>query len=160
MSTKDDLSSQVPTLVGPNWIIWEAQMKAYLRTKGLWQLVTGNEQRPVSWPPGRHAVTARVGTDTTPAREAVAAVHFPTNEEITLRFKEQADWDNKDDQALGIITLKISHSLRTHIGDERQEALGAICPPLSRLQAPPQFLTISLKSSTCAFTPQGIQPPT
>src|SRR5258705_8068904 len=28
------------------------------------------------------------------------------------------DWDNKDNQALGIITLKISHSLHTHITDK------------------------------------------
>src|SRR5258708_6541686 len=28
------------------------------------------------------------------------------------------DWNNKDDQALGIITLKISHFLRTHIMNE------------------------------------------
>ena len=46
MSHKEDLSASVPILVGPNWIIWEAQMKAYLRTKGLWQLVMGNETYP------------------------------------------------------------------------------------------------------------------
>jgi hypothetical protein len=46
MSSKEDLSASVPILIGPNWIIWEAQMKAYLRTKGLWQLVQGHETRP------------------------------------------------------------------------------------------------------------------
>jgi len=46
MSSKEDLSASVPILVGPNWIIWEAQMKAYLRTKGLWQLVTSGKQVP------------------------------------------------------------------------------------------------------------------
>jgi hypothetical protein len=111
-----DLSASVPTLNGPNWIIWEAQMKAYLRTKGLWQLVTGNEQRPRDLPSGRVARPAQAATDTTPAVAAVTAIPFPTNAEVSARSKEKMDWDNKDDQALGIITLKIAHSLRTHIG--------------------------------------------
>ena len=112
MSNKsNDLSASVPILTGPNWIIWEAQMKAYLRTKGLWQLVIGNENRPNALPAGRHAITARAATETHPAREAVVAIPFPTDEELAARLKEQADWDNKDDQALGIITLKIAHSL-------------------------------------------------
>ena len=38
------------------------------------------------------------------------------------RVKEQADWNNKDDQAIGIITLKVSHSLRTHIDDNASAA--------------------------------------
>src|SRR5260221_13184142 len=55
MSSKEDLSASVPILVGPNWIIWEAQMKAYLRTKGLWQLVSGNEIRPTDLAVERNA---------------------------------------------------------------------------------------------------------
>jgi len=55
MSSKKDLSASVPILVGPNWIIWEAHMKAYLHTKGLWQLVTGNDARPEDSPAGWNA---------------------------------------------------------------------------------------------------------
>jgi hypothetical protein len=91
MSTKEDLSASVPILVGPNWIIWEAQMKAYLRTKGLWQLVTGNEQHPLSLPPGRNAQPAVDATPTTPARPAITAIPFATNEEVSLRHKEMQD---------------------------------------------------------------------
>src|SRR5258707_14854529 len=104
MSSKEDLSASVPILVGPNWIIWEAQMKAYLRTKGLWQLVSGNKIRAENLPQE--------------AQEAQAAIPFPTDEQLAACAKLQMDWDNKDDQALGIITLKISHSLCTHIMDE------------------------------------------
>ena len=126
MSTKDDLSASVPILVGPNWIIWEAQMKAYLRTKGLWQLVVGNEHRPENLPTGCNAVAARAATQTTPAREAVEAIPFPDDEQLAARHEEQADWDNKDDQALGIITLKISHSLRTHVEDDAYGAWNSL----------------------------------
>ena len=118
MSTKEDLSASVPILVGPNWIIWEAQMKAYLRMKGLWQLVQGNEPRPLPLPTGRQARPAVAATADAPALEAVTAIPFPTDTELSARLKEQQEWDNRDDQALGIITLKISHSLRTHIGDD------------------------------------------
>src|SRR5258708_34440402 len=107
MSTKDDLSSTVPILVGSNWIVWEAQMKAYLRTKGLWQLVTGNEIRPDDLPEGRAARTAREATATQPAREAVEGIDFPDPHDVAERAKEQRTWSNKDDQALGIITLTI-----------------------------------------------------
>jgi hypothetical protein len=48
-----ELSASVPILIGPNWIVWEAQMKAYLRTQGLWQLVMGNEDKPEELPSGR-----------------------------------------------------------------------------------------------------------
>jgi hypothetical protein len=128
MSSKEDLSASVPILVGPNWIIWEAQMKAYLRTKGLWQLVIGNETRPANLRPGRRAVAAvpaRAATaehDAVEARPAIEGIPFPTDAEQSARLKEQQDWDNKDDQAIGIITLKISHSLRTHIDDDAATA--------------------------------------
>jgi len=118
MSSKEDLSASVPILVGPNWIIWEAQMKAYLRTKGLWQLVIGNEAHPVDIPAERNAQAARPATADQPAREALEAIPFPTEEQLATRHKEQSDWDNKDNQAVGIITLKISHSLCTHIDDD------------------------------------------
>ena len=62
MSSKEDLSASVSILVGPNWIIWEAQMKAYLRTKGLWQLVSGNEIYAVDLPAGRNAQAAQPAT--------------------------------------------------------------------------------------------------
>jgi len=121
MSSKEDLSASVPILVGPNWIIWEAQMKAYLRTKGLWQLVTGNEVRLRDLPAGRNAQAAQAATAQQPAREAVAAIPFSTADQTAARNKEQNDWDNKGDQAIDIITLKISHSIRTHIADHASE---------------------------------------
>ena len=121
MSSKEDLSASVPILVGPNWIIWEAQMKAYLRTKGLWQLVTGNKERLRDLPAGWNAVAARAATAEQPAREALAAILFPTADQTAARNKEQNDWDNKDDQAIGIITLKISHSIHTHVADHASE---------------------------------------
>ena len=67
MSTKEDLSASVPILVGPNWIIWEAQMKAYLGTKGLWQLVTGNEAHPADLLAGQCAQAAIAATDDAPS---------------------------------------------------------------------------------------------
>jgi len=120
-STVEDLSASVPILVGPNWILWEAQMKAYLCTKGLWQLVTGNEVRLRDLPAGWNAQTAQAATAEQPVREAIAAILFPTADQTAAHNKEQNDWDNKDDQAISIITLKISHSICTHIADHASE---------------------------------------
>ena len=87
MSTKsNDLSASVPILTGPNWIIWEAQMKVYLRTKGLWQLVIGNEMRPANLPTGRHPVMARPATDTHPARDAVTVSRIVPRDERERRL--------------------------------------------------------------------------
>src|SRR5260370_41188372 len=61
---------------------------------------------------------ARPATAEREAQEAQAAIPFPMDEQLAACAKLQMDWDNKDDQALGIITLKISHSLCTHIMDE------------------------------------------
>jgi hypothetical protein len=113
-----ELSASIPILIGSNWIIWEAQMKAYLQTQGLWQLVMGNEDKPEELPSGRAGQTAHTATDTMPASDAIQAIPFPAAAELEARCKEKQDWDNKDDQAIGIITLKISHSLCTHIVNE------------------------------------------
>jgi hypothetical protein len=73
MSSKEnnELSVSVPILIGPNWIIWKAQMRAYLRTQGLWQLVIGNKSSPEELPSGCVAQAARTVTATTPARDAI-----------------------------------------------------------------------------------------
>src|SRR5260221_8399065 len=118
MSSKEDLSASSHILIGNNWIIWEAQMKAYLCTKGLWQLVSGNEICAENLPTGCNTQAAQAAMAECEAQEALAAIPFPTDEQLAAHAKEQMDWDNKDDQALGIITLKISHSLHTHIMDE------------------------------------------
>ena len=117
MSSGDNLKTLVPLLDGLNWRIWETQMTAYLRSKGLWQIVIGRETRPDDYPPNRAAITARPATDDRPAREAVPAYHVPEADRAA-RAKEQLDWDTRDDMALGVITLCISHSLKVHIGED------------------------------------------
>ena len=66
----------------------------------------------------KHDSDARAATAECEAQEAIATIPFPMDEQLAVCAKEQMDWDNKNDQALGIITLKISHSLHTHITDE------------------------------------------
>jgi hypothetical protein len=101
MSSTADVMAVVPMLDGSNWIIWETQMKAFLRAKGLWQITSGSEVRPPSL----------VATDD----------DTPTAEARYARRKEQIEWDNRDDQAIGYISLKITHSLRHHIKDDSAE---------------------------------------
>ena len=91
MSSKDDIITSVPMLDGSNWIIWETQMKAYLRSKGFWQMVAGNDSRPANLADGA------------------------TQAQTEACTKLQLEWDNRDDQALGSITLRVAHSLRTHL---------------------------------------------
>jgi len=68
-------------LNGSNYLVWESQMKAWLRSKGLWQITNGNEKK------------------------------FPAaldTELITVRqtsYKTHMEWDNKNDQAYGLILI-------------------------------------------------------
>src|SRR5208283_2253293 len=76
-------------LDGSNWLTWSQQMTAYLRSQGLWQMTAGSRPRPASLP------------------------STATPEDITARDALQTDWDDKNDQALGIIALRMSFALQT-----------------------------------------------
>jgi len=38
------LSTSMSILDGLNYLFWKNQMKAWLQSKGLWQIISGNEQ--------------------------------------------------------------------------------------------------------------------
>ena len=89
----------VPRLDGANYQAWAMTMTAFLCAQGLWS-ITG-------------------GRDTKPSEIAVADGATPTAAQIAqidARRKERLDWDNRDDQALGFIQLRIAHSLYHHVG--------------------------------------------
>jgi gag-polypeptide of LTR copia-type/Domain of unknown function (DUF4219) len=84
------LEKLIPThLNGSNWLTWSHQMTAYLRSQSLWQLVNGVRARP---------------TDLTAGASPA---------EVEARTLLQTDWDDKNDQALGIIHLHITFALQT-----------------------------------------------
>ena len=108
------MSSQVDHLVplfnGSDYCSWATSMTAYLRSVRLWGIISGRENRPSDLPSGRAAVTA---TQTSPAQLAIPA---PTQEQVSERQAAQHEWIEKDEQALGIIQLRLSHHLHTLIG--------------------------------------------
>ena len=59
-------------------------MRAWLRSKGLWQITNGNEKKFPELDPSASSA----------AREA--------------NYKQRMDWDNKDDQAYGTILLRVN----------------------------------------------------
>jgi len=75
------LSTSISILDGLNYLVWKNQMRAWLRSKGLWQITNGNEKK------------FQEVTDTAPS-----AVH-------EANYKQCMDWDNKDNQAYGMILL-------------------------------------------------------
>ena len=100
----------VPLFNGSDYCSWATSMTAYLCSIRLWGIVSGRESRPSDLPSGRAAVTA---TQTTPAQLAIPA---PTQEQVSERQAAQREWVEKDEQALGIIQLQLSHHLHTLIG--------------------------------------------
>jgi gag-polypeptide of LTR copia-type/Domain of unknown function (DUF4219) len=76
-------------LNGSNWLMWSHQMTAYLRSQSLWQLVNGARACPTDLPGGAN-----------PAK-------------VETRMLLQTDWDDKNDQVLGIIHLRITFALQT-----------------------------------------------
>ena len=108
------MSSQVDCLIplfnGSDYHSWATSMTAYLHSICLWGIVSGRENMPLDLPSGRAAVTA---TQTSPAQPAIPA---PTQEQVSERQAAQREWIEKDEQALGIIQLRLSHHLHTLIG--------------------------------------------
>ena len=39
------LSTSVSVLDGSNYLVWKNQMRAWLQSKGLWQITNGNEKK-------------------------------------------------------------------------------------------------------------------
>jgi len=74
-------------LDGSNYLVWKNQMKAWLQSKGLWQITSGNEWK---FP------------------EADASASVTTHE---ANYKSQMEWDNKDDQAYRLILLSVNPSV-------------------------------------------------
>jgi len=81
------LSTSVSILDGLNYLVWKNQMKAWLQSKGLWQIMSGNKRK---FPE---------------AAENMPSTMHETN------YKACMDWDNKDDQAYGMILLKVNPSV-------------------------------------------------
>jgi len=91
--SNDELYRTVPLLDGSNYTVWAQAITAALRSKGVWQIARGNEDRPESLP-------ANASTDAKAERR-----------------KEQEAWDNRDDQALGLMQLKMQRTLHHHIDE-------------------------------------------
>jgi hypothetical protein len=91
--SNDELYRTVPMLDGSNYTVWAQAITAALRSKGVWQIARGSENRPEDLPATANAVAK------------------------AEREKSQSDWDNRDDQALGLMQLKMQRSLHHHIGD-------------------------------------------
>jgi transposase InsO family protein len=85
------MSSSLEKLVsvfdGSNYLAWSDSMRAWLRSQGYWQVVSGAEKKPVLPPQATTAQTAEVGS-------SIMA------------------WENKNDQAFGSIILCLAPSLR------------------------------------------------
>jgi len=78
------LSTSVSLLDGSNYIVWKNQMRAWLRSKGLWQITNGNEKKFPELDPSASSA----------ARKA--------------NYKQCMDWDNKNNQAYGTILLHVN----------------------------------------------------
>ena len=104
------LDRMVPLFDGSNYHTWATSMTAFLCSQHLWGIVSGREGRPLDLSSGRAAVAA---TGTSPAQPAIPP---PTQEEVSERQRAQREWVEKDDQALGMIQLRLSYSLYSLCG--------------------------------------------
>ena len=104
------LNCMVPLFDGSNYCTWATNMTAFLCSQHLWGIVSGRESRPSDLPSGRAAVVA---TSQTPAQPAIPA---PTQEKVSERQRLQREWMEKDEQALGMIQLWLSHNSTPCVG--------------------------------------------
>jgi len=74
-------------LDGSNYLVWKNQMRAWLWSKGLWQITNGNEKKFQELNPSTSAAACEAN------------------------YKQRMDWDNKDDQACGTILLWVNPSV-------------------------------------------------
>ena len=100
----------VPLFDGSNYRTWATNMTAFLRSRRLWGIASGREDKPLNLPSGRAAVAA---TSTTPAQLTIPP---PSQEDVIERQRIQREWVEKDEQALGMIQLQLSHNLHSSIG--------------------------------------------
>ncbi|KAF8660464.1 hypothetical protein AX16_001623 [Volvariella volvacea WC 439] len=78
---------RINKLTGPNYREWADSIKAFLHSQGFWQLVVGNE---------------------------VMVEEVPDDND---NHREHQNWVNRDDQALGCITLRVTDNLKYLIKD-------------------------------------------
>jgi len=74
-------------LNGSNYQVWKNQMKAWLQSKGLWQIMSKDEWK-------------------FPEADASATVTIHK-----ANYKSWMEWDNKDNQAYGLILLQVNPSV-------------------------------------------------
>src|SRR5882757_1382162 len=80
--------AMVPIFNGSDYRVWAQKMEDYLKSLKLWRFVTGTTTRP------------------TPVLPAAPTL---------VEQQAMNDWDDLNDQAQGIIALRLSGNLRTHI---------------------------------------------
>jgi len=81
------LSTSVSVLDGSNYLVWKNQMRAWLQSKGLWQITNRNEKKFQELDPS-----------------TTAAAH-------EVNYKQCMDWDNKEDHAYSTILLWVNPSV-------------------------------------------------
>ena len=75
-SNESLLFTSVSILDGSNYLVWKNQMKAWLQSKGLWQIMSRNERK-------------------FPEADTSSSVAI-----CEVNYKSQMEWDNKDDPPL------------------------------------------------------------
>ena len=104
------LNCMVPLFDGSNYCTWATNMTVFLRSQRLWGIVSGREVKPDNLPSPTAAITA---TSTAPTQLAIPA---PSQDQVDERKREQREWMEKDEQALGMIQLRLSHTLYSLCG--------------------------------------------
>ena len=119
------LEKLVPLLEGSNYLIWAGAMRPYLQSQGTWRIINGNEPKP----------RTLVATATNTA-------------EVTAREAEHKDWNNKDDQAFGVIMLRTATSIK-QLGQNQTSLKGLWDALVTALGTPgPAILFADFKTTT------------
>ena len=97
-NNNNTLNTTITVFASANFRAWQQSMGDYLKSQKLWRHATGVVTRPVAVDPAA-----------------------PTAAELQL----QGIWDKTDDQIKGILGLRLSPNLRTHLGTTATPALAA-----------------------------------
>ena len=109
-----------------NYTIWAGDMEAWLRSQGLWRLVSGSAQPPI---PPIHPTTAFTTSGTEPSTSAVSTIPAEgfSDAQNTYEAKLEA-WKKKEEQAATLISLMLEQNQQIHVSSLR-------CNPYAMWQA-------------------------
>jgi hypothetical protein len=117
----DEKDSAVPILNGANYNIWKLKMKAYLQSKEIWSVTSGNWESPNKYIQEEVEIPESKGKDgkVIPASKVM-------QDKLDQINPEWCQWDTADDKAMGSMSLRMAPSPLNLVKDSAEDTWNSI----------------------------------